>query len=128
MYNETHPLGVSTPITKHSQRVLLECIEMQNDKGGDYQAKGSGIRQADHYPRGVNTLLDMLWQKNLRARSVAYKMHEDESVNYESFEDSIKDLINYASFTLSYFRGEMDGQNKDRDMFNRSTNKNNEPD
>jgi hypothetical protein len=29
------------------------------------------------------------------------------------------DLINYASFAISYMRGGMEGQQPDRDMFNR---------
>ena len=41
--------------------------------------------------------------------------------NYESIEDSAKDLINYASFVVSYMRGKMEGQDPDRDFLNRVT-------
>jgi hypothetical protein len=39
--------------------------------------------------------------------------------NFESIEDSAMDLINYASFVVSYCRGKMDGQSPDRDFLNR---------
>ena len=39
--------------------------------------------------------------------------------NFESLEDTYMDLINYASFAVSYMRGKMEGQDPDRDMFNR---------
>ena len=39
--------------------------------------------------------------------------------NFESLEDSAKDLINYGSFMASYMRGGMDGQSIDCDFLNR---------
>ena len=39
--------------------------------------------------------------------------------NFESLEDTYKDMINYASFAVSYLRGKMEGQDPDRDMFNK---------
>jgi hypothetical protein len=44
--------------------------------------------------------------------------------NFESLEDTYKDLINYASFAVSYIRGKMEGQDGfARDMFNRPLSK-----
>ena len=39
--------------------------------------------------------------------------------NFESLEDSAKDLINYASFFVTYLRKEFDGQDKTKDIFNK---------
>jgi hypothetical protein len=39
--------------------------------------------------------------------------------NFESIEDSGKDLINYSSFLVAYMRGKVDGQEADRDFLNR---------
>ena len=39
--------------------------------------------------------------------------------NYESLEDTYKDMVNYASFAVSYIRGKMEGQDPERDMFNK---------
>jgi hypothetical protein len=38
--------------------------------------------------------------------------------NFESIEDTYKDMINYCSFAVAYARGKMEGQDPQRDMFN----------
>ena len=107
--------------TKESIKVLQECAELQIKKGNDYQNPESRIRQADYYPRGVATILDIVHAKVLRMQSVVDAMENDKcySPNFESLEDSAKDLINYGSFITSYIRGKMDGQSPDRDFLNR---------
>ena len=39
--------------------------------------------------------------------------------NFESLEDTYKDLINYASFAVAWLRGGIPGQKTDRDIFNK---------
>lgn len=106
---------------KESIKVLQECAELQIKKSNDYQNPNSRIRQADYYPRGLATLVDTLQGKLLRVQSVMEAMEHDDSYNpnFESIEDSLKDLINYASFGVSYLRGKVDGQSPDRDWLNR---------
>lgn len=106
---------------KESIKVLQECAELQIKKGNDYQNPNSRIRQADYYPRGVSTILDIVHAKVLRMQSVIEAMENDPNYdpNFESLEDSAKDLINYGSFITSYIRGGMDGQKIDRDFLNR---------
>lgn len=96
--------------------VLDECKEIQRSKSLDYQNPNSRIRQADHYPNGIMTIVDMAYQKLIRTYSL---LEADCEPTYESIEDSLKDAINYLSFGVSYLRGEMDGQSYDRDIFNR---------
>ena len=104
-----------------SVRVLHECAELQMKKANDYQNPNSRIRQADYYPHGVSTILDIIYAKVLRMQSVLEAMEGDADYepNFESVEDSAKDLINYASFLVAYSRGQIDGQQIDRDFLNR---------
>ena len=106
---------------RESIRVLQECAEVQLKKSKDYQNDASRIRQADYYPRGVATITDLIYAKTLRMQSVIEAMEKDPTYkpNFESIEDSAMDLINYASFVVSYCRGKMDGQDPNRDFLNR---------
>lgn len=106
---------------RESVKVLEECITLQLAKSRDYQSDVSDVKQADHYLRGIDTIYDMIHQKMLRARSLMAVAREnpDSQPNFESLEDTFKDIINYASFAVSYSRGRMDGQSESRDVFNR---------
>ena len=108
-------------MAKESIKVLQECAELQAKKGNDYQNPHSRIKQADYYPQGVATLLDIIHAKMLRMRSVIEAMQNDPDYdpNFESIEDSAKDMINYGSFIVEYCRGKMQGQNTDHDFLNR---------
>jgi len=103
----------------YSARVLEDCIDLQLRKSKDYQNPKSRIRQADHYPRGCQTILDMVHQKITRMYSIIEAMESDEAASFESLEDSAMDAINYLSFFVSYSRGKMGGQSPDRNLFNR---------
>jgi hypothetical protein len=109
-----------TPDERESVKVLRQCIELQNRKARDYQNDKSTVRQADYYPRGLESIYDMLNTKMLRIRSL---MDAGGEPNFESLEDTAKDLINYASFFVSYSRHGIDGQRPDRDVFNRPFDK-----
>lgn len=109
--------------TRKSANILLEAAELQERKGQDYQNPLSRVRQADHYPRGVYTILDTMNGKMLRMYSVLETMEQGGNVNFESVEDSAIDLINYASFLVAYMRGDIDGQEPGKDIFNRRTSK-----
>jgi len=108
-------------MARESIKVLQECAELQDRKARDYQNEKSRIRQADHYPRGTATILDMVHQKMTRMYSVMEAAEHGEDPAFESLEDSAKDAINYLSFAVSYMRGKMDGQSSDRDFLNRPT-------
>ena len=105
--------------TRYSANVLLEAAAIQEKKGQDYQNALSRVRQVDHYPRGVNTILDTVNGKMLRMYSVLETMEAGGKVNFESVEDSALDAINYLSFIVAYMRGEIDGQVEGKDVFNR---------
>ena len=115
---------------KESVKVLQECAELQVKKGNDYQNPHSRIKQADYYPQGVATLLDIVHAKMLRMRSVIDAMQSDPNYNpnFESLEDSAKDMINYCSFIVEYSRGKMQGQDENNDFLNRPKTKTTSPD
>lgn len=106
---------------KESIKVLHECADLQLKKANDYQNPNSRIKQADYYPRGVATILDIVHAKVLRMQSVLEAMEHDKDYdpNFESLEDSAKDLVNYGSFIVSYMRGGMQGQDPNKDFLNR---------
>jgi hypothetical protein len=106
---------------KVSIKVLQECAELQQRKSRDYQNPNSRIKQADYYPRGIASILDIIYAKTLRMYSVLEAMESDPDYdpNFESLEDSGKDLINYASFLVAYMRHGVDGQDLDNDFLNR---------
>lgn len=110
--------------TRYSANVLLEAAAIQEKKGQDYQNPMSRVRQADHYPRGVYTILDTVNGKLLRMYSVLETMEAGGNINFESVEDSALDAINYLSFIVAYVRGEIDGQDPDKDIFNRRNQQN----
>lgn len=110
---------------KSSILVLKECVELQLKKSADYQADESDVTQAMYYPRGIDSLYDMLNTKMLRIKSLLDKARKgSDGPNHESIEDSLKDLINYASFSVSWLRHEMEGQDSSRNMFNEKQKQN----
>lgn len=110
---------VNNTAERGSVRALREAIELQLKKSEDYQNPLSRIKQADHYPRGVNSLIDTVNGKILRMYSVLETMEQGGKVNFESVEDSAIDAINYLSFIVAYLRGEIQGQSPECDIFNR---------
>ena len=104
-----------------SVHILQECIDLQLKKASDYQNPNSGVSQADYYPSGCRTIYEIMHAKMLRIKSVMQAMENDKAYNqnFESLEDSAKDLINYASFFAAWLRGDVDGQDNTRDFLNR---------
>lgn len=104
---------------KESILVLQECAELQSKKSEDYQNVNSQVKQAMHYRRGVDSIHDTMHGKMLRAQSL---LESGDLANFESLEDTYKDLINYASFAVSYIRGKMEGQDPELDYLNNPKN------
>ena len=112
----------STQPNPVSVDVLQECLQLQLKKSRDYQNPNSTVQQADYYPNGIITIHDIMHAKMLRMKSVMDAMQSDDYLpNFESLEDSAKDLINYSSFFVSYCRNGIKGQDSTKDVFNRST-------
>jgi len=93
--------------TPYSCEVLQECIQLQLRKAHDYQNPNSSVKQIDYYPHGLQSLYDILNAKLLRIRSL---MESGAAPHHESIDDSLRDLINYASFAVAYNHGKIPGQ------------------
>ena len=106
---------------RESLKALEEAAAIQNKKSNDYQNAESRIKQAQYYPHGCATILDLIHSKVLRMYSVMEAMENDKNYqpNFESLEDSAIDLINYGSFFVSYMRGKMEGQDPTRNFLNK---------
>ena len=63
----TLPSQLKISKMKESIKVLHECAELQLKKSNDYQNPNSTIRQADYYPRGFASILDIMHTKIGRA-------------------------------------------------------------
>jgi hypothetical protein len=101
--------------------ILKQSMEIYERKSMDYQNPNSTVKQADYYPRGIETLYDIMWCKMLRIRSLMEHMKSQEescSPQFESIQDSCIDLINYSSFLASYMSRGITGQDPNRDFFN----------
>ena len=83
--------------------VLEECAELMRAKGKAYNR----VPQAEYYPHGVLSIWTMMHQKMTRLKSL---MDHDGENQYESMEDSARDLINYTAFLIEFMEGKMDGQ------------------
>ena len=99
--------------------ILQEAIDIQRKKGADYNGINTSVKQADYYPRGVWSIMDIIHAKYLRMKSVLETMEQGGSANFESIEDSAIDMINYASFLAAYMRGQIPGQDAANDIFNK---------
>ena len=102
--------------------VLKQAAELIAKKGNDYQNPKSRIRQADYYPNGAQTILDIMTGKINRMHSVLDAMRDDDNYmeTFESLQDSAIDLINYSAFFSAYLDYDIDGQTSERDIFNRN--------
>lgn len=110
---------MTTQFSRPSANILLEAAQLQERKGADYNGATTSVQQADYYPRGVWSILDIVHAKYLRMVSVLENMEQGGKANFESVEDSAIDLINYASFLAAYMRGDVPGQKPGNDIFNR---------
>jgi len=88
---------------RHAVKVLEECADLMKLKSEDY----NHISQIDYYPNGLQDIWYMLHTKVTRIRSVLAKGSD---TNFESAQDSARDLINYSAFFVEYSEGKMDGQ------------------
>lgn len=115
VYVELEP-GVSGTTETEPMRVLLECVQLLAKKGADYQNPNSEVKQAMYYPNGIQTILDIIEGKRLRLISL---LEAKSNPNFESIEDSFKDLVNYAAIGAAWCRGKIDGQDPEKDLFNK---------
>lgn len=74
-------------------RVFAACARLRREKEADYQHK---VARHFYFPFGMLSYAQMIWVKALRMVSLV----EKQQVVNESVDDTLIDLINYASFAL----------------------------
>lgn len=109
---------------KGATGALYDAIQLLERKTLDYQNPNSSVKHADYYPRGIDTILDLILAKYLRLRSLSEKVKSGQSSKpeFESLNDNAIDLISYSAFLSAWLKQEIDGQDKTADIFNRKTN------
>lgn len=75
-------------------RVLAGIALLRAKKSADYNDHGVALE--DYFPFGFISYVQMIWVKVLRVRSLV----NEDAVNNESVDDSLRDLVNYAIFAL----------------------------
>lgn len=121
-YAKTWPKEAVTQKRRPALDILQECIDLMAAKSDDYCFPGSTVKPADYYPRGIDSLLETIdCSKQLRQTSILDKMRAGIPVNFEGLEDTLKDRINYLAIAIEWVRGDMDGMEPGRDIFNRPT-------
>ena len=83
-----------------AEDILLKAAELKRRKSEDYQ--GSQFTEADYFPFGHQSFIQMLHTKYLRMRSVV----EQENQNFESLEDTLIDMISYAAMYAAWLENE----------------------
>lgn len=89
-------------LNKPEYSVVREAIELLERKSKDYNR--GAISRERYFPHGLLSYHQMLHTKVLRLESLLQK--PDSNPNFESIEDTLKDLLNYAIMTLQFIRNE----------------------
>lgn len=84
-------------------QILLECADLLEKKGQDYN--GGGVTRDDYALFGAKSHMHMIHTKYLRLRSLMQQSDDHGSTpNFESFEDTLKDLLNYCAIFIDWSR------------------------
>ena len=76
-------------------------------KAHDYSGgRGQDFARRDYHPYGDVSYLQMLHTKFKRVEATANLKLKGEKPNFESLQDSVTDLINYAAFYWAYLEEE----------------------
>ena len=78
--------------------IMKEAIALKERKSIDYQ--GSKWTEADYFPFGDESYMHMIHTKYLRMRNIM----DAKDVNFESLEDTLIDMINYAAMYAAFLR------------------------
>lgn len=95
-----YTLDENIPDHEKIAQILDECKELLASKGEDYN--NGRVKMGDYYPRGVHSVIDIIHAKVLRMYSL---LEKGEDANFESIEDSAKDLINFSGIFIGVSRG-----------------------
>lgn len=78
--------------------ILHEAAELKQRKSEDYQ--GGSWSEEDYFPFGHQSYMHMIHTKYLRMRNIM----EADSTNFESLDDTLIDMVNYAAMYAAWVR------------------------
>jgi hypothetical protein len=81
------------------EAIHKECLDLGERKNHDYGACGDAIEMA-----GVRGVVVRMLDKQMRLLSLTNPGHES-AVKDESLRDTLKDMINYATYAVSLLEG-----------------------
>lgn len=81
------------------EAIHKECLDLGQRKNHDYGACGDAIEMA-----GVRGVVVRMLDKQLRLMSLTEPGHQ-QAVSDESLRDTLKDMINYATYAVSLMDG-----------------------
>lgn len=83
-------------------QILKDAAALKEAKSKDYQ--GGRWTEEDYFPFGHQSFMHMIHTKYMRMMSVA----EQQDVNFESLEDTLIDMINYAAMYAAWIENQKD--------------------
>lgn len=81
--------------------VHLEIAKLRAKKGNDYN---SSIQLTDYFPFGHQSYVQMIYLKALRLVSLTELISSGKTPNFEGLEDTVLDLLNYATFYAEWLK------------------------
>lgn len=81
-------------------QILKDAAALKERKSQDYQ--GGLYTEADYFPYGSKSYAHMIHTKYLRMMSLLDKEFTGDEVNFESLEDTLIDMINYAAMFAAF--------------------------
>lgn len=88
---------------RHISPVLKRITELRAQKGNDYN---TGVQLEDYFPLGHKSYFQMVFLKTKRIQSILEVMDQGKPLNFEGLEDTILDLLNYATFYAEFIEAE----------------------
>lgn len=80
-----------------------EVADLVTKKAEDYQ--GETAKLDDYFPFHHYSYVQMIWTKTLRLLTLT-RRKEGQAINFDSIDDTTKDLIAYAIFYRAYLKGD----------------------
>lgn len=84
-------------------QVMQDAIALKEAKSKDYQ--GGRWTEEDYFPFGHQSFMHMIHTKYMRMMSVADR---PDDINFESLEDTLIDMINYAAMYAAWIENQKD--------------------
>lgn len=83
----------------HVSNQLVEVTRLSMAKSEDYNSE---TNRDDYFPFGDISYSQMIWTKGLRAMNIVKRAMKGKGQNFEGIRDTLRDIINYATYWLEW--------------------------